>query len=139
MSRIPKWFERKFPQTTSADAFPNLVCRLRGTPAHLEELLRDLPRQVLTAADGCWSIQENAGHLIDLERLWDVRLSHNAALEPETSGGAVEAIHVTPAKKSGMVAVGEARAYAGRGLEGDRYLTREGTFSPKRRAMNYPG
>ncbi|MEE8524629.1 MAG: DinB family protein, partial [Thermoanaerobaculia bacterium] len=40
-----------------------------------EELFRDLPRSVLTVADGTWSMLENAGHLIDLEALWDARLS----------------------------------------------------------------
>jgi uncharacterized damage-inducible protein DinB len=75
MSRLPKWFEREFSRWTTPDLFPSLLCRLQGTPARLEELLGDLPREALTAADGTWSMQENAGHLIDLESLWDARLS----------------------------------------------------------------
>jgi len=75
MSRLPKWFEREFSNWTTPDMFPNLLCRLQGTPVRLEELLSDLPRSVLAAADGTWSILENAGHLIDLEALWDARLS----------------------------------------------------------------
>lgn len=37
--------------------------------------MRGRPRSLLIAADGSWSIQENAGHLLDLEELWDARLS----------------------------------------------------------------
>ena len=75
MSRLPKWFEREFLSTISPEVYPNLLCRLRGAPARLEELFRDLPHELLSAANGTWSMQENAGHLIDLETLWDTRLS----------------------------------------------------------------
>ncbi len=75
MSRLPKWFEREFTNWTTPEMFPNLLCRLQGAPARLEELTVDLPPSVLTAAEGTWSIQENAGHLIDLEALWETRLS----------------------------------------------------------------
>ncbi|MBI5670060.1 MAG: DinB family protein [Chloroflexi bacterium] len=55
--------------------FPNIVERLRGTPARLEELVESLDARVLTRRDGEeWSIQENAGHLWDLESLWLGRL-----------------------------------------------------------------
>jgi len=51
--------------------FPNIVERLRGTPARLEERLHNLPQSVLTKRwENSWSIQENAGHLSDLEPLW---------------------------------------------------------------------
>jgi len=60
--------------------------RLRGTPARLEERLRHLSKGVLTRKDGAsWSIQENAGHLLDLEPLWAARvedfLKGNARLQ----------------------------------------------------------
>ncbi len=39
------------------------------------DAVRGLPPEVLTRQhDGKWSIQENAGHLLDLEPLWDQRL-----------------------------------------------------------------
>ncbi|GMQ82980.1 MAG: hypothetical protein BMS9Abin05_2450 [Rhodothermia bacterium] len=51
--------------------YPNIVERLRGTPARMEEVIRDLPEHSLTnRINESWSIQENIGHLWDLERLW---------------------------------------------------------------------
>jgi len=69
------WFERKFEFAFSADLFPNLCVRLRGTPARLEEMLRDRPRDLLIIRNGeKWTIQEQAGHLLDLEELWSARV-----------------------------------------------------------------
>ena len=69
------WFSRRFNFDLEPWAFPNLVERLRGTPARLEERLRGLDTATLTArVDDKWSIQENAGHLLDLEPLWAARL-----------------------------------------------------------------
>lgn len=45
--------------------------------------------------------------------------------------GRLAAIHVGPRKAERLVAVAQARAVAGRGLEGDRYFLREGTYSKK--------
>src|ERR1043165_4215725 len=65
------WFERSFDFTLPTPRFPSLIERLRGTPARLEERTRALPHSTLTARhEGHWSIQENVGHLIDLEPLW---------------------------------------------------------------------
>jgi hypothetical protein len=70
-----KWFDRKFPFQTPAELYPQFMIRLRGTAARLEELTRHLSQPVLTAKpDDKWSIQENVGHLVDLEELWDARL-----------------------------------------------------------------
>jgi MOSC domain-containing protein YiiM len=44
-------------------------------------------------------------------------------------GGRVEAIHVAAAAGGPMVPLGEARAVPGRGLEGDRYFSKTGTYS----------
>jgi uncharacterized damage-inducible protein DinB len=72
---VPRWFERKFRFDFPVEIYPNLCVRLRGTPARLEELTRELTREQLTAKpEGKWSIQENAGHLLDLEPLWLQRL-----------------------------------------------------------------
>lgn len=69
------WFSRRFTFDIEPWAYPNIVERLRGTPARLEERLRGLTGAVLTArVDDKWSIQENAGHLLDLEPLWAQRL-----------------------------------------------------------------
>jgi uncharacterized damage-inducible protein DinB len=69
------WFERLFTFDLPVWMYPNVVERLRGTPARLEELVKSLDTRVLTRRDGeDWSIQENAGHLWDLESLWSGRL-----------------------------------------------------------------
>jgi uncharacterized damage-inducible protein DinB len=70
--RAVKWFEREFGFDQPVSLFPNVVERLRGTPLRLEERLSGVERELLVArpADGSWSIQENAGHLLDLEPLW---------------------------------------------------------------------
>src|SRR5437763_16769918 len=74
-----KWFEREFEFNLPAGVFPCVVERLRGTPARLEELVRALPPQVLTARRGeAWSIQEHVGHLIDLDELHEGRLEDYA-------------------------------------------------------------
>ena len=48
-----------------------------------------------------------------------------------TRAGTVVSIHTTATAGTPMDSVGAARATPGRGLEGDRYYEREGTFSPK--------
>jgi uncharacterized damage-inducible protein DinB len=77
------WFERAFTFTTPIELYPNIVERLRGTPARLEERVRQLPRDILTRRDGeRWSIQEQVGHLLDLDALHTERLGdYEAALE----------------------------------------------------------
>ena len=69
------WFSRRFTFDVEPSLYPNLVERLRGTPARLEERLRGRNVATLTTRlDDRWSIQENAGHLLDLEALWSARL-----------------------------------------------------------------
>jgi uncharacterized damage-inducible protein DinB len=69
------WFEREFSFDLPAWMFPNILERLRGTPARLEESVAGLDLDLLTRRQGDeWSIQENAGHLWDLESLWSGRL-----------------------------------------------------------------
>jgi hypothetical protein len=71
MIRKQPWFERQFPTSLPADLLAVVVERLRGTPARLEDRLNALPPSTLTYREGStWSIQENAGHLLDLEPLW---------------------------------------------------------------------
>lgn len=69
------WFERKFSFDLPVWMYPNMMERLRGTPARLEDLLASLSSAVLTRRQGEeWSIQENAGHLWDIENLWSGRV-----------------------------------------------------------------
>jgi uncharacterized damage-inducible protein DinB len=69
------WIERRFAFDLPVSLFPNLLERLRGTPARVEERIRGLSGEVLTNRMGdSWSIQENIGHLIEVEALWHGRL-----------------------------------------------------------------
>lgn len=75
LSQVPAWFERKFDFSFPAELHPNLSARLRGTPARIEEILRISPDPIrLKKAQGKWSAQEHAGHLLDLEPLWMARV-----------------------------------------------------------------
>lgn len=75
MTQLARWFERKFEFSFPVELFPNVIIRLRGTPARLEELLRNRPREVLIRKpQEKWSAQEHAGHLLDLEPLWLARV-----------------------------------------------------------------
>ena len=72
--KVP-WFERKFDFDFPAGKYPDIIERLRGTPARVEERLRSFPPEVLRRRRGdTWSIQENVGHLLDGEPLWAGRL-----------------------------------------------------------------
>ncbi len=86
MKRI-RWVERQFDFNLPIGVFPCVVERLRGTPARLEEMVRSIPRSVLRVRrDGAWSIQEQVGHLFDLDELHEGRLedyaAHLAVLRP---------------------------------------------------------
>lgn len=75
MNRVPVWFERKFEFSFPEELLPNLCARLRGTPARLEEMVRDQPAEVLVRRPGKkWAAQEHVGHLVDLESLWSARV-----------------------------------------------------------------
>ena len=70
-----KWTDRRFDFTFPAGLYPEMIERLRGTPARLEDRIGSLTANLLQRRDGDrWSIQENAGHLLDLEALVRQRL-----------------------------------------------------------------
>src|SRR5215471_14884923 len=75
MAKRIEWFKRHFSFELPFEMYPNVVERVRGTPARLEDLTRLLPPEILTRREGDkWSIQEQAGHLLDLEPLGMNRL-----------------------------------------------------------------
>lgn len=79
MPRI-KWTDRRFNFYFPAEIYPEIIERVRGTPARLEDLLAGLTPETLTAqVDGRWSMQENAGHLLDLESLVAQRIDEYLA------------------------------------------------------------
>ncbi|HEV3410459.1 MAG TPA: DinB family protein [Chthoniobacterales bacterium] len=71
-----RWFDRTFELGLGPETTPKLLERLRQTPERLAHAVRGLSAELLTRrpAEGKWSIQENAGHLLDLEPLWEERL-----------------------------------------------------------------
>lgn len=82
MPRI-KWADRHFDFNFPVDLFPEMIERLRGTPARLEDLFKLVPDAVLSQREmERWSIKENAGHLLDLECLVSQRLDQYLAGVP---------------------------------------------------------
>lgn len=80
MTQVPNWFERKFEFSFPVELHPNLLARLRCTPARLEETLRGRSTEALaTKPERKWSAQEHAGHLLDLEPLWLARVEDYVA------------------------------------------------------------
>ena len=80
MTERIKWTDRRFNFDFPAGIYPEMIERIRGTPARLEDLLAGLSSEILTnQIDGRWSMQENAGHLLDLESLVDQRIDEYVA------------------------------------------------------------
>jgi uncharacterized damage-inducible protein DinB len=70
-----RWFDRKFDLGLTASAFPPILDRLRSFPDRLEREVQRVPdARRCVRVDAAWSIQENVGHLVDLEGLWEQRL-----------------------------------------------------------------
>ncbi|HKO98790.1 MAG TPA: DinB family protein [Pyrinomonadaceae bacterium] len=80
MSRHLKWTDRTFDFNFPVEVYPEMIERLRGTPARLEDRTKGIAPELLTKRDNeRWSIQENAGHLLDLEPLVAGRLDEYLA------------------------------------------------------------
>lgn len=85
------WFDRRFELGLPIEAFPDVLERVRGTPARLEERVRGHEPEILTTHVGeCWSIQENVGHLLDLEELWSDRLEELLQRKEQLRGADLE-------------------------------------------------
>jgi len=75
MPQKTPWTERRFIFDMPPSMFPNVLERLRGTPARVEERVRGMTAAVARKKlEGKWSIQETVGHLVELEPLWLGRL-----------------------------------------------------------------
>jgi len=80
MSSRIKWTDRHFDFNFPGELYPEMIERVRGTPARLEDRIRKLPASMLIRRDDeRWSIQENAGHLLDLESLVRQRVNEYIA------------------------------------------------------------
>ena len=70
-----RWIDRVFDIEIPVDIHPELLERVRGTPARLEERIALLsPALLRRREEGKWSIQEHAGHLFDVDLLFLGRL-----------------------------------------------------------------
>jgi uncharacterized damage-inducible protein DinB len=68
MTEHINWADRQFQFTFPVGTYPELIERLRGTPARLAERLTAVPASHLVQRHGSsWSMQEHAGHLADLD------------------------------------------------------------------------
>lgn len=79
-----RWTDRRWRFDEPVEFYPDQLERLRGTPARLEEAVAGLSRDVLTRreAEGTWSIQENVGHIFDVDALPMGRLDDYLANKP---------------------------------------------------------
>jgi uncharacterized damage-inducible protein DinB len=67
MERI-KWSARRFDFAFPVEVYPELLERLRGTPARVADRLMPLTSEARIRRRGrAWSPQEHAGHLADLD------------------------------------------------------------------------
>jgi len=70
------WFNRTFPKITDNGQLFSIIERLEGTPVRLEKkVLQFSDEFLITCQDDDWSIQEHAGHLLNLEGLWFSRFT----------------------------------------------------------------
>lgn len=71
MQQTP-WLQRQFNYGSSQDILAATLERLAGTPLRLIDKLSRIPDELLVhrPAANQWSIQEHAGHLLDLESHW---------------------------------------------------------------------
>jgi len=93
------WLERQFETGLPLGMFPNVLERLRGTPARIDDRLRGVQPAVLAASQGdCWSILENVGHLLQVEGLWAARLDDFEAHRPELTPARFESWRVGEAQ-----------------------------------------
>lgn len=77
------WFERRFSFDLPVSAAPGLLERLRGTAPRLDHrLARVAPARLTARYENRWTIQENVGHLGDLEPLWMSRVEDLAMGRP---------------------------------------------------------
>ncbi len=69
-----KWFQRKFNFNDLEGTLPSLLERLQDAPLRLEAKISTIPERFYTQRLGeLWTIQEQVGHLVDLEPLWENR------------------------------------------------------------------
>lgn len=70
-----KWVDRVFRFDFPVELLPNILERLQGTPARINEITATLTEnQMQYKPDSRWSIKEHIGHLCDLETVHEKRI-----------------------------------------------------------------
>ena len=67
------WVDRKFEFNLPGELYPMQVERLRGTLIRLEDKIKNLNDEQFLKRRESWSIREQIGHLVKVEKLWHLR------------------------------------------------------------------
>jgi len=117
MNRI-KWIERKFSFSYPVELYPEIIERVRGASARLDEYLNSASAEILTRRDdGHWSIQENAGHLFDLDALTLERIEQYVAGVPVLYAADITNKKTSEANYNNVSAAEIARSFRERRVE----------------------
>jgi hypothetical protein len=117
MARI-KWIERSFSFNYPVELYPEIIERVRGAAARLDEYLKSAPAEILARRhDGSWSIQENAGHLFDLDALTLNRIEQYVAGVEVLHAADITNRATSEANYNNVSAASIARSFRGRRLE----------------------
>jgi hypothetical protein len=70
-----RWIERRFNFDFPVGLWPNIMERLRGTALRINAIVKDLPTEATNSRiDDAWSINEEVGHLRQVDNLFEHRL-----------------------------------------------------------------
>jgi hypothetical protein len=117
MARI-NWIDRKFEFNYPVELYPEIIERVRGAAARLDEYLNSASAEILTRRDdGHWSIQENAGHLFDLDALTLERIEQYVAGVPVLHAADITNKKTTEANYNNISAAEIARVFRERRTE----------------------
>lgn len=68
---MQRWFDRKFQPLNTNLSFEGIMERLADAPLRLNSRINGISTDLYTnRIDNAWSIQEQVGHILDLEPLW---------------------------------------------------------------------
>ena len=118
MTEVVLWLNRKFTFDFPVSLYPNILARVRGTPPRLEDAVRGLSgEQLIVKHSGKWSIQENAGHLLNAEEMhWRRLQEYQAGAERLTPAPYANIEFKHNAQQIGTI-LGDFRAARGRQIE----------------------
>lgn len=117
MSRI-NWIDRSFIFNYPVELYPEIIERVRGASARLDEYLKSAPAEILVRRDdGQWSIQENAAHLFDLDALTLERIEQYVAGVPVLHAADITNKKTSEANYNNVSAAEIARSFRVRRVE----------------------